>query len=64
MHQQVRTSPTPTQSGPGAMSAYEGATIVELLTILRDGGFNLQMAGGHDLDSKGELVFAVFILAW
>ena len=60
MHQQVRTSPTPTGTGPGAMSASEGAGLVELLTILRDGGFNLQLAGGHDLDATGELVFAIY----
>jgi len=55
MHQQVRTSPT---RAPGAQGPDGG--IVEILTILRDAGFNLQMAGGHDFDQGGEFVFAVY----
>jgi hypothetical protein len=41
------------------MSADEGG-IVDVFTILRDAGFNLQMAGGANLDTRGELVFAVY----
>lgn len=59
MHQQVRTSTTRTGSGPGAQYADEGS-IVDILSLLRDADFNLQMAGGHDLESGGELVFSVY----
>jgi hypothetical protein len=56
MHQQVRLSPTRT-GGPGADAERGGVT--EILRILRDANFNLQTAGGRDLDRKGEFVFAV-----
>ncbi len=58
MHQQVRTRVAKTE-GPGAMNADDGG-IVDVFRVLRDGGFNLQMAGGHDLDAGGEIVFAVY----
>jgi hypothetical protein len=60
MHQQVRTSTKKTGSGspgPGAM-ADEGS-LVDILQQLREGGVNLQAAGGRDLDGDGEFVFAV-----
>ncbi len=60
MHQQVRTSTKKTGSGspgPGAM-ADEGG-LVDILRILVDNGVNLQTAGGRDLDTGGDFVFAV-----
>jgi hypothetical protein len=59
MHQQVRTSTKKSGAtdGPGAM-ADEGG-LVDILRILRDDGISLRTAGGHDLDRRGEFVFAV-----
>lgn len=56
MHQQVRTSTT-LREGPGADTAQGG--IVQLLTVLRDGGVNMQAASGTNLNRGGEFVFSV-----
>ena len=60
MHQQVRTSSTKSGSGspgPGAMADMGG--VADILRILVEAGVNLQSAGGRDLDTGGDFVFAV-----
>ena len=69
MHQQIRLKlgAMGTTDGPGAMTAVPievdpievRKSLLDLLDALEAGGFDLLMAGGHDIDSSGEFVFAV-----
>ena len=69
MHQQIRLKlgVMEEEDGSGAMNAIPiehdpievRRRLVDLLDELAAGGYDLQMVGGHDIETSGEFVFAV-----
>jgi hypothetical protein len=69
MHQQIRLTlgARDVNDGTGAMTSVAievdpiqvRRSLLDLLDTLAEAGYDLEMAGGHDIETSGEFVFAV-----